>query len=115
MAQTSAGAVDVPALMAQKEDLIDCSRQAKYADVAHGFPVEQGHARFTGPDTLEVDGEPVQGAAYVIVTGAGPTTGVYRRPKTSRGRPLACRLGPQRHLRPGLEDGGDRDQGDPAQ
>lgn len=76
MVQTSAGAVDVPALMAQKQDLIDSLRQAKYADVAeaHGFPVRYGHARFTGPITLEVDGEPVHGGAYVIATGAGPST-----------------------------------------
>jgi len=74
--QTSAGGVDVPALMAQKQDLIDSLRQAKYADVAdaHGFPIRQGHARFTGPGTLEVDGEPVEGGAYVIATGAGPST-----------------------------------------
>lgn len=63
--QTSAGGVDVPALMAQKQDHIDSLRQAKYADVAdaHGFPIRQGHARFTGPRTLEVDGEPVEGGA----------------------------------------------------
>ena len=74
MVETSAGAVDVPALMAQKQDLVDGLRQAKYADVAdaHGFPVRHGHARFTGPDALEVDGEPVVGGAYVIATGAAP-------------------------------------------
>jgi mercuric reductase len=74
MVQTSAGAVDLPALMAQKQDLIDGLRQAKYADVAdaHGFPIKRGHARFTGPDTLEVDGEAVLGAAYVVASGAAP-------------------------------------------
>ncbi len=76
MVQTTAGAVDVPALMAQKQELIESLRQAKYADVAdaHGFPVTYGHARFTGPGTLEVDGEPVEGDAYVVATGAGPNT-----------------------------------------
>ena len=74
MVETSAGTVDVPALMAQKQDLIDSLRQAKYADVAdaHGFPVRYGHARFTGPGTLEVGGQPVEGGAYLIATGAGP-------------------------------------------
>jgi mercuric reductase len=74
MVQTSAGAVDLPALMAQKQDLIDGLRQAKYVDVAdaHGFPILGGHARFTGPDILEVDGEAVVGAAYVIAAGAAP-------------------------------------------
>ena len=74
MVPTSAGDVDVPALMAQKQDLIDSLRQAKYVGVAdaHGFPIRRGHARFTGPETLEVDGEPLVGAAYVIATGAAP-------------------------------------------
>jgi mercuric reductase len=74
MVATSAGGVDVPALMAQKQDLIDSLRQAKYVGVAdaHGFPIRRGHARFTGPETLEVDGEPLVGAAYVIATGAAP-------------------------------------------
>ena len=74
MVATSAGDVDLPALMAQKQDLIDSMRQAKYARVAdaHGFPIRYGHARFTGPDTLEVDGEPLVAAAYVIATGVAP-------------------------------------------
>ena len=74
MVPTSADGVDLPALMAQKQDLIDGLRLAKYVDVAeaHGFPIRRGHARFTGPDTLEVDGEPIIGAAYVIATGAAP-------------------------------------------
>ena len=74
MVKTHAGGVDLPALMAQKEDLIDSLRQAKYAEVAdvHGFPIRYGHARFTDDRTLEVDGEPVVGAAYVVATGAAP-------------------------------------------
>ena len=74
MVPTSADGADVPALMAQKQELIDRLRQAKYADVAdaHGFPVRYGHARFTGPDTLEIDGERVVAPAYVIATGASP-------------------------------------------
>ncbi len=74
MVPTSAGAVDLPALMAQKQTLIDDLRQAKYADVAdaHGFPIKYGHARFVGEQTLEVDGEPLSAQAYVVATGAGP-------------------------------------------
>ena len=74
MVATSAAGVDVPALMAQKQDLIDWLRQVKYVGVAgaHGFPIRRGHARFTGHETLEVDGEPLDGAAYVIATGAAP-------------------------------------------
>ena len=74
MVPTSANGVDLHALMAQKQDLIDGLRQAKYADVAdaHGFPVRYGHARFVDEQTLEVEGEQVTGAAYVIATGAAP-------------------------------------------
>jgi mercuric reductase len=74
MVPTSADGVDLPALMGQKQDLIDSLRQAKYADVAdaHGFPIRYGHARFTGPETLEVDGERVAGSAYVVATGVAP-------------------------------------------
>jgi len=74
MVATGADGVDLAALMRQKQDLIDDLRQAKYADVAdaHGFPIRYGHARFTGPDTLEVDGEPVVGNAYIVATGVAP-------------------------------------------
>ncbi len=74
MVETSAGAVDAPALMAQKQDLIDGLRQAKYADVAdaHGFTVRYGHARFVDDQTLEVDGQRLVAPAYVVATGAAP-------------------------------------------
>lgn len=69
---TGAGGVDLPALMAQKRELIGRLRQAKYADVAdaHGFPVRYGHARFVDEKTLDVDGERVVAGAYVIATGS---------------------------------------------
>ncbi len=74
MVTTSADGVNMPALMAQKQELIDRLRQAKYADVAHvhGFPIQHGHARFVDDQTLEVDGEPVVGSAYVVATGVAP-------------------------------------------
>jgi mercuric reductase len=74
MVPTSADGVDLPALMAQKQDLVDTLRQAKYADVAdaHGFPIRYGHARFTDESTLTVDGEPLVAPAYVIATGVAP-------------------------------------------
>jgi len=74
MVATSADGVDVPALMAQKRDLMAGMRQAKYADVAaaHGFPVRYGHARFVDGQTLEVDGERLRAPAYVVATGASP-------------------------------------------
>ena len=74
MVPTSADGVDLPALIAQKQDLIDTLRQVKYADVAdaHGFPIPYGHARFADPTTLTVDGELLVAPAYVVATGAAP-------------------------------------------
>jgi len=71
---TGADGVDLPALMAQKQELIDRLRQMKYADVAdaHGFEVRYGHARFVDEATLQVDGERLLAAAYVIATGSAP-------------------------------------------
>ncbi|MFP5334000.1 MAG: mercury(II) reductase [Actinomycetes bacterium] len=71
---TSAGGVDLAALVAQKDALVQGMRQAKYADVAaaHGFSVRHGQARFRDPLTLEVDGETLRAKAYVVATGAEP-------------------------------------------
>jgi mercuric reductase len=71
---TSADGADLPALMGQKQQLIDSLRQAKYADVAaaHGFPIRYGHATFSDERTLLVDGEPVRAPAYVVATGVAP-------------------------------------------
>jgi mercuric reductase len=74
MVKTSADGVDLPALMAQKQELIDGLRQAKYAEVADAweFPVRYGHGRFVDDHTLEVDGQPVGAPAYIIATGVAP-------------------------------------------
>ncbi|MGM0724005.1 MAG: mercury(II) reductase [Actinomycetota bacterium] len=73
-APTSAGPVDLAALVEQKDELVGRLRQGKYAAVAdaHGFEVRPGRARFTDPDTLEVDGAPLPAHAYLIATGAEP-------------------------------------------
>ena len=71
---TSDGPVDLAAVVAEKDELVAGMRQTKYAEVAaaHGFEVRTGVARFTGPDTLEVDGRPLPGRAYLVATGAEP-------------------------------------------
>jgi mercuric reductase len=73
-APTSAGPVDLAALVEQKDELVGQLRQAKYAAVAdaYGFEVRPGHARFTDADTLTVDGTPLLARAYLIATGAEP-------------------------------------------
>jgi len=71
---TSAGPVDLAALVAQKDDLVAALRQEKYADLveAYGFEVLPGHAAFTGPDTVEVAGRVIRPGAVLIATGASP-------------------------------------------
>ncbi|MEV7267783.1 mercury(II) reductase [Micromonospora aurantiaca] len=73
-APTSAGGVDLAALVAQKDELVGRLRQAKYLDVAeaYGFQIRSGHARFIDPDTLSVNGQPLRARAYVVATGAQP-------------------------------------------
>ncbi|MDT0278230.1 mercury(II) reductase [Blastococcus goldschmidtiae] len=72
--ETSAGGVDLAALVAQKDELVGRLRQAKYADVAdaYEFPVQPGRVRFRNLETLEVDGRPLRARAYLIATGAVP-------------------------------------------
>ena len=73
-APTSAGGVDLGALIRQKDELIERLRGAKYADVAaaYGFEVLPGQGRFVDRDTLAVDGEALRARAYVVATGAEP-------------------------------------------
>ncbi|MBJ7450845.1 MAG: mercury(II) reductase [Blastococcus sp.] len=71
---TSAGGVDLAALVAQKDELVTGMRQAKYADVAaaYGFEVRPGEARFLDRDTMAVNGLPLRARAYLLAPGAEP-------------------------------------------
>lgn len=71
---TSVGAPDLGALIAQKDELVESLRSAKYVDLAesYGFDILTGTARFTGPRALEVDGRPVSAESVLIATGADP-------------------------------------------
>jgi len=71
---TSSGPVDLAALVAQKDELVDDLRKSKYADLVsdYGFTVIPGHARFSGPEVLEVDGRPISARVYLVATGASP-------------------------------------------
>ncbi len=72
--QTSAGKVDLAALVAQKDELVGAMRQQKYLDLvdAYGFELIPGHAEFAGPDTVLVDGRTITAGAYLVATGASP-------------------------------------------
>lgn len=71
---TSAGPVDLAALVAQKDDLVAALRQERYTGLveAYGFEVLPGHASFTGPDTVEVAGRVIRAGQVLIATGASP-------------------------------------------
>ncbi|MBF6557708.1 MAG: mercury(II) reductase [Acidimicrobiales bacterium] len=71
---TTAGAVDLAAVVAQKDELIADMRQHKYLDLAesYDFDIIQGQARFEDRETLTVDGREVRARAYLIATGATP-------------------------------------------
>lgn len=71
---TSAGGVDLPALVAQKDELVETMRREKYLDLveAYGFEVISGHAAFAGPDRVSVNGRTLTARAYLVATGASP-------------------------------------------
>ena len=71
---TATGPVDLAALVAQKDELVAALRQEKYAGLvgAYGFEVIPGHAAFTGPGSVEVNGRAVRPGAVLIATGASP-------------------------------------------
>lgn len=73
-APTTAGNVDLGALVRQKDELIERLRGAKYAEVAaaYGFEVRPGQATFRDEDTLTVDGHPLRARAYLVATGSQP-------------------------------------------
>lgn len=73
-APTTAGQVDFGALVAQKDELVEALRGAKYADVAeaYGFEVRPGQATFVDESTLAVDGVTLRAGAYLVASGAEP-------------------------------------------
>jgi mercuric reductase len=72
--ETSTGGVDLAALVAQKDELVETMRQEKYLDLvdAYGWELIPGHAEFTGPDGVRVDGKTISAGAYLVATGASP-------------------------------------------
>ncbi|KGF19733.1 mercury(II) reductase [Pseudoglutamicibacter albus] len=80
--ETTAGPVDMPALIAGKQALVESLRGEKYADVAdsYGWAVRRGDAAFAGtPDApvLQVAGddgstETIEAAHFLVATGSRP-------------------------------------------
>ncbi|MHB8333573.1 MAG: mercury(II) reductase [Acidimicrobiales bacterium] len=72
---TTASPVDMAALVAGKDELVDTLRAEKYLELAdvYGFTIRSGHTRFVTGPALEVDGERLEAANFVIATGATPS------------------------------------------
>lgn len=73
--KTTAGPVDLGALVGQKDELVEMLRQVKYTDLVadYGFRVISGHARFTSDTTISVDGQQLSAPRFLIATGASPS------------------------------------------
>ena len=71
---TATGVVDLTALVAQKGELVATMRQERYEDLIdiYGIELIRGTARFTGPETVEVDGRPVPAGRFLVAAGAAP-------------------------------------------
>jgi mercuric reductase len=71
---TSAAPIDMAALIAGKSEIVGMLRKEKYEDLAadYGWEVRRGDARFVEGPALEVDGERIEAAHYLIASGAAP-------------------------------------------
>ncbi len=71
---TSQGGVDMSALVDVKSDVVDMLRKEKYVDLAdhYGFDIIRGNARFSGPESIEVDTRDVRAGHFLISTGSAP-------------------------------------------
>ncbi|MFQ5967735.1 MAG: mercury(II) reductase [Acidimicrobiia bacterium] len=71
---TRADSVDMKNLVAQKDELVELLRKEKYTDLAdhYEFDIIHCQARFTGPDTIDIDGKPTTAGQFLIATGAEP-------------------------------------------
>ena len=72
--ETHNGKVNLKALVDQKAELVAQLRKGKYEDLIDHYELDliHGTARFTGPDTIDVDGRALRAGKYLIATGASP-------------------------------------------
>ncbi len=73
--ETASGAVDLGALVVQKDELVRRLRREKYERLAaeYGWDVVQGEASFADGQTLHVNGDTLRAGRIILATGAGPT------------------------------------------
>ncbi|MDA8074613.1 MAG: mercury(II) reductase [Actinomycetota bacterium] len=67
-------AVDMAALVSGKDEIVGALRKEKYEDLAadYGWRTVHGDARFVAGPALEVAGERIEAAHYLVATGAAP-------------------------------------------
>lgn len=72
--RTQTMGVDLGALVAQKDELVQALRHEKYADLIeeYGWTHLHGQAVFADADALVIDGKPLRADGYLIATGASP-------------------------------------------
>ncbi len=70
--ETSSGDIDLHALITSKDELVTILRQEKYANLldVYGIDLIKGTAKFTGRNSVEVDGRTVTAGRFLISTGA---------------------------------------------
>ena len=66
--------VDLAALVAGKDGIVSDLRSGKYVELAerYGFDIVSGHATFTGPDRLAVEGRMFEAENFLLATGSAP-------------------------------------------
>ena len=71
-APTFTGEVDLPALVEQKEGLVDQLRKDKYTDLLDYYDIDyiQGAARFVDPETVGVGDRRLRAFRFLVATGA---------------------------------------------
>jgi len=71
---TSAGPTDMAALIGGKSEIVNMLRREKYENLAadYGWELRHGDARFLGGPTLDVAGQRIEAAHYLVATGASP-------------------------------------------
>jgi mercuric reductase len=72
--QTEAVSVDLPRLVAHKDELVAKLRREKYAELidAYGWELIHGEASFLDAHTLTVGGRAIAADAFILATGARP-------------------------------------------
>ncbi len=71
---SSQDGVDMGALIDMKAGIVSMLRKEKYLDLAehYGFEIITGTARFTSPETIDVDGREIRAGHFLISPGSAP-------------------------------------------